>query len=445
MNGVNRRESGDALASQPTFFEKACIITVLFYSTGAFSTLLKGTSDLPEGAPRGSLVTNTIWIVIYIVALCLLYYRVNGVRLALRKNLPFILILAVSMGSVFWSDAPQLTILRSGALIGSTIVGMYFGLRFTLIQQLRLLAWMFGIAASLSIVFCLFLPAYGIGVGDFEGFWQGIYPHKNTLGNNMAMAFTVFMVLGASRPAYRWIKFLFAGVALVLVILADSVTSIFLCVTIVCAFLLFRFFSQKIHRRRRYFLGFSVVVAGAVAYCVSHFSEILSLVGRGENMSGRFLIWSLVWTAISTHPVLGYGYGAFWRGLDGPSADLWDALGSQFLFHAHNGFLDIWVDIGLLGLAVFLVGYIYYLRRSWLLYFKTVEPELIWPVLFMTFLLLADLTEVAFLRANTTSWILYTSNVFSLVVWTQERTAPWKTGRAAQITPATAFSFGPQT
>jgi exopolysaccharide production protein ExoQ len=445
MNGVNRRESGDALAGQPTFFENVFIITVLFYSTSAFSTFLKGTSDLPEGAPRGSLVTNTIWIVIYIVALYLLYSRSNGVRLALRKNLPLILILVVSVGSLFWSDAPQLTILHSGALVGTTIVGMYFGLRFTLIQQLRLLALMFGIAASLSIVFCLFLPAHGIGAGVFEGFWQGIYPHKNTLGNNMAMAFTVFMVLGASTPAYRWIKFLFAGVALVLVILADSVTSLFVCMTILCVLLLFRFFRQEIHRRRRYFLGFSVVVVVAVAFCVSNFSEILSLVGRGEDMSGRFLIWSLVWTAISTHPLLGHGYGAFWRGLEGPSADLWDALGSQFLFHAHNGFLDIWLDIGLLGLGVFLIGYIYYLRRSWLLFFKTVEPELIWPVLFMTFLLLSDLTEAAFLRANATSWILYTSNVFSLVRWPQEQAEPLKTGRAAQITPATAFSFGSQT
>ena len=444
MNGVDRRESGGALVSQPTFFEKACIITVLFYSTGAFSTFLKGTSDLPEGAPQGSLATNTIWIVIYIVAFYLLY-RSSGVRLALRKNLPFIMILAVSVGSVFWSEAPKLTILHSGALVGSTIVGMYFGLRFTLIQQLRLLAVMFGIAALLSVIFCLFLPAYGIGVGDFEGLWQGIYPHKNTLGNNMAMAFTVFLVLGAVRPSYRWIKFVLTGIALVLVVLADSVTSLFVCASVLCVFFIFKFFRSRVRRRWPYFLALSAVAAGAVTYCVFNFSDILYRVGRDENMTGRFLIWSLVWTAISTHPVLGYGYGAFWRGLEGPSADLWDALGSQFLFHAHNGFLDIWVDIGLVGLGVFLVGYIFYLRRSWLLYFRTVEPELIWPLLFMTFLLFSDLTEVAFLRANTTSWILYTSTVFSLGFLPQEEAQPWKTGRAEQVTPTTAFSFGSQT
>jgi exopolysaccharide production protein ExoQ len=444
MNGVNQRESGDALAGQPTFLEKGFITIALLYSTGAFSTLLKGTSDLPLGAPTGSLITNTIWTVIYIVTSYLVYSRCVNVRLASRKSFLFISLLVVTAGSVFWSQAVQLTTMRGVALIGSVIVGMYFGLRFPLSQQLKLLALMFGIASSLSIIFSLFLPSYGIGVGVYEGFWQGIYSQKNILGNNMAMAFTVFMVLGASRSAYRWINFLFAGVALVLVILADSVTAIFVCMTILCAFLLFRFFRQKIHRRRRYFLGFSVIVAGAVAYCVSNFSEVLSLAGRDENMTGRFQIWSLVWTAIASHPLLGYGYGAFWRGIDGPSADVWDALGSQIIFHAHNGFLDIWVDIGLLGLGVFLAGYVSYFRRAWLLFINTMEPELIWPVLFMTFLLLSDLTEATFLRVNT-AWILYAAIVFSLGIWSVRQNEPEAATQIVKVIPPRVLRHGAPT
>jgi exopolysaccharide production protein ExoQ len=436
MNELNPQE-WDALAG-PTLFEQASIMLVLFYSTGAFSTFLKGTSELPEGAPQGSAATNTIWVVIYIITLYLLCRRSSSVGAALRRNLPFILVLAVSVGSVFWSEAPKLTLMRSGALVGSTIVGMYFGLRFTVLQQLKLLAVMFGIAAALSIVFSIFVPAYGIGEGEYEGRWQGIYAHKNTLGNNMAVAFTVFIVWAASSPAYRRIKFVLAGIALALAVLADSVTSVFLCVSILCVFFIFKFFYSRLRRAWPYFLVLLAAMA-AVIYYLSNFSEILYLVGRDENMSGRFLIWSLVWTAISAHPVLGYGYGAFWRGLDGPSADLWDALGSQFLFHAHNGFLDVWVDIGLLGLGVFLIAYIFYLRRAWSLFLNTIEPEMIWPVLFMIFLLLADLTEVGFLRVNTTSWILYISCVFSLVSCPQEQTE-W----SAEIAPATALSLESQ-
>jgi len=443
MNGVNRRESGDALASQPTFFEKVFITAVLLYATGAFSTLLKGTSDLPLGAPTGSLVTNTIWTVIYVVTSYLVYSRCVGVRLALRNCFLFISLLVVAVGSVFWSEAAQLTTMRGVALIGSVIVGMYFGLRFPLSQQLRLLALMFGIASSLSIIFSLFLPDYGIGVGAYEGFWQGIYSHKNILGHNMAMAFTVFMVLGASRPAYRWIKILFAGIALGLVILANSVTSIFVCMTIVCVLLLFRFFRQKIHRRQSYFLALSVVVVGAVAFCISNFYEIMDLVGRDANMTGRFQIWYLVWTAIASHPLLGYGYGAFWRGLDGPSADVLGALGSQAVFHAHNGFLDIWADIGLLGLGVFLSGYVSYFRRAWLLFINTMEPELIWPVLLMTFLLLSDLTEATFLRINT-AWILYASSVFSLGIWSVKRGEPEAATQIVKVIPPRVLRHGAQ-
>ena len=59
----------------------------------------------------------------------------------------------------------------------------------------------------------------------------------------------------------------------------------------------------------------------------------------------------MVMDAILKHPWLGYGYQAFWRGVDGPSVDV--HLSGWIPPHAHNGFLDLALDLGIAGPLLF--------------------------------------------------------------------------------------------
>ncbi len=61
---------------------------------------------------------------------------------------------------------------------------------------------------------------------------------------------------------------------------------------------------------------------------------------------------------ITKRPILGYGFHAFWgRGLSGEATNI--ALSTGWvLAHSHNGFLDIWLDLGAVGLGLVLLTFL---------------------------------------------------------------------------------------
>ena len=89
----------------------------------------------------------------------------------------------------------------------------------------------------------------------------------------------------------------------------------------------------------------------------------LALLGRDATLSGRTGLWDAVLAAISMKPLLGYGYESFWNGLAGPSASVVAAV-HWIPPHAHNGFLDLWLDLGALGLLIFGIGFVLRFRTA---------------------------------------------------------------------------------
>ena len=66
------------------------------------------------------------------------------------------------------------------------------------------------------------------------------------------------------------------------------------------------------------------------------------------------MIWSFVPESIAKRPLLGYGFYAFWLGMKGESARL--IVGTHWIFgYAHNGILEIWLQLGLVGVVVFFI------------------------------------------------------------------------------------------
>ena len=58
--------------------------------------------------------------------------------------------------------------------------------------------------------------------------------------------------------------------------------------------------------------------------------------------------------SIAKRPLLGYGYQAFWLGLEGESYRVILAV-SWVLAQAQNGFLDVMLEMGMLGLVIVLL------------------------------------------------------------------------------------------
>lgn len=80
---------------------------------------------------------------------------------------------------------------------------------------------------------------------------------------------------------------------------------------------------------------------------------------------GRQHIWRANWDMVQERPLTGWGYGNY-KQFRGPFYERYPQYPQADRYsHAHNNFLQVWVDTGLLGLAAF--GWLVWtvLRRGW--------------------------------------------------------------------------------
>jgi O-antigen ligase len=123
--------------------------------------------------------------------------------------------------------------------------------------------------------------------------------------------------------------------------------------------------------------------------------QLLSALGRNATLSGRTEIWNLVLVSIGKRPLLGYGFYAFWLGLRGESARL--IVGTNWVFgYAHNGILEIWLQLGLVGVGLFVLTLFQAARNAWTCLRAGCPPGFQWYIglIALTFLYNVDESTV---------------------------------------------------
>ena len=99
----------------------------------------------------------------------------------------------------------------------------------------------------------------------------------------------------------------------------------------------------------------------------ANFSEITTMMGKDSHLTGRSDLWSNALLAIADRPLLGYGFQAFTQGVDsGPArtVELQAAGWEDATRHAHNGYIDLTLSIGLVGLMTYLTSVASGFRRA---------------------------------------------------------------------------------
>ncbi len=290
----------------------------------------------------------------------------------LKHSNPFLLlVLLYCLASTLWSPYPFVT-LKRGIVLGILIViGLATppplgGSR----QLIRTLLTTLSLLCFLSLLVALAFPDIGTDP-VLDHAWRGITWHKNQLGNAAAYAMLLWLYEWTRRDLDR--RLCAAGMLLSLFILVMARSSTALLMTALsCAVYLYGNWSWL--RKTRIdlvlmlgglvllilFLHFHFIATGRMPTWQDLTGPVAGLFGKGTDLTGRTNIWHLVWFSVQQHFLLGIGYGAFWLGVGGPAQYIGDAL-FWMPNHAHNGYLDILNELGVVGLVLFMLALLWHL------------------------------------------------------------------------------------
>jgi len=142
------------------------------------------------------------------------------------------------------------------------------------------------------------------------------------------------------------------------------------------------------------FVGFLVLV---------YWTELTDFLGKSPDASGRFLIWEKVFGLAVERPVLGWGWISHWVPGVAPYEGL-IVIEDVPHYHAHNAFLDVWLQLGLVGLAAFMWLMWTTFARAWKIAVVHTNPLYLWPLFVFMVIATQALSESRILIEN--GWLL---------------------------------------
>lgn len=400
-------------------FETIYVRLSLFHLSSALLPLiLSGGSSEGDGVDINTIDLSLIAkidLLVYFVACVLVVLRWKKALTFASKNVYFWPFIILASFSYFWSSLPDETFKGVIYALGTTVFGIYLASRYTIKEQLDHLAWTLGFIMILSVLFVVAIPHYGLMGGVHEGAVRGIYVHKNVFSPVIVLAVTVFFLKAVEAQENKWLLWGLFTLSLALGIMSRSSTALGLMFVMLVLCISYRIF------RWRYELLISTILlililgsAGLLWFVEFGGAELLfEALGKDATLSSRTEIWTYVWDSIQLKPWLGYGLRGFWNGVDGPSAYVQYAMRIR-VHYAHNGFLDICLSYGFIGFFLFFANFLLVTSRSLSLLRRSNAVEGFWPLLWLTYMILTNLTEGNLSTLNSMTWALYTTLTFSL-------------------------------
>jgi O-antigen ligase len=161
--------------------------------------------------------------------------------------------------------------------------------------------------------------------------------------------------------------------------------------------------------------GLSLITAAGAAVMSLYIRDILKLAGRDITLTGRTAIWATLMTSVHKHWLLGYGFHAFWLGLRGESARV--LVATHWIFgYAHNGMLEIVLQLGLAGLVVFLITFLHAIKDAFVCVRAGRSASVDWYIGILILAAFYNITEETVLWPNDLLSILYVAACCGLSV-----------------------------
>ena len=367
------------------------------------------------GNPAASGLIRALYLPAYGAAALLLLLSPRATLLALLRQ-PFLLaLLAICLASTLWSIAPDKTLTRVVALGFTTLGGVALAARYRWASLLEILAASFAFLTLTAIAVSVAFPSIGVMSELFPGAWRGVWPEKNALGGIMALGFIVLTAAAVLNPRRAVVWLPFAGLALLLVLMSTSKTSL---VSLMLGLGGIAFVALI---RRHPASGVATIwlaalavamVAGLFLFAADLFFEVL---GKDATLTGRTKIWDAAMAQIRLRPWTGYGYGVIWesKGAWSPMSHIVKSAGFTPI-HAHSAWIEQWIGLGVFGLAAFALMYVQTLMLAAVALFR--DKGAYFAVPFLIVYTLMTLTESIAVTFHDFRWMMFVM-VATKLVW----------------------------
>lgn len=315
--------------------------------------------------------------------------------------------------STLWSNVPDITFRGAFAFAESCAFGLYLASRYSLKEQLRLLAWALGITSLISLGFTLAFSGYGIENGIHAGAWRGPFVQKNIFARLLVLGSLTCICINVKELRYKYLIWGSLAISSGLIVLSQSKTALIILLLLVLLSFAYQLLLVRDIVAIPSILTLTLLTGSATIAILVNTERILASVGKDLTFSGRIIIWSGLIEQIRLRPWFGYGYMGFWSNIESKSF-ISKVFGTTYSPpHSHSGYLELVIGFGFVGAIIFGISFLAIARRAIILIFWGRTKEGLWPILFLSFLLLYNFSEPTFIEHNSIFWIIYLTMAIS--------------------------------
>lgn len=325
-------------------------------------------------------LTSAVTLATVILVLCVLGAAILVVRrqeLTVLRFAPSSLLafLVLAVGSAIWSTDTSDTVIGWLWLLGFAVLAITIGHIRDTLQTVRaigdtlrvLLALSLGVEILSGILLDLPVPFLGVeGNLAAGGPVQGLFGTRNMLGFVAVIALITFVIEWRTLSVAAPLAVPSIALAGFLAILSASPTVLVLAVTVGVATAALTAVRHAPTRHRnlvQWILGALVALALAVAFAFRH--PIIAWMGAGSDFSTRATLWNTILDFVTIRPLQGWGWFGPWQRGEYPFTYI-NLLLDDHHATALNAYFDVLLQLGAVGLVLFLLLGGVALVRSWL-------------------------------------------------------------------------------
>jgi len=329
-----------------------------------------GGIDTLDGSP----VDRMFFLVMILAALVTLSQRGLNMGWLISRNWPVLVFYAFLFVSIFWANSPFSSFKRWFKEAGNILIVLVILTEANPLQAFRAVFVRCAyVLIPLSLIYVRYFPDLGRRYSQHSGAMEaiGVTSQKNALGTMILVCGLILLWDWLQEPnagetrrnkAERYVRPIIAGIGVWLLYLCDSKTSM-LALAIGClivASIRIPFIRKKVSA----FGLYALIGTGALFLIDQQIGltrVIVESLGRDMSFTGRTDVWRELLN-VGTDPLLGTGYMSFWDDMSFQSK-----LPRWVAFSAHNGYIEVYLAGGMVGVAmlgVMLLGTIARINRS---------------------------------------------------------------------------------